>query len=171
MPGGPTTPTTAPGHDCTVQQALDGGHLPPPTDQSRLARPTARCRSPMPSSRRAGTGTSAPLMWTIWFAEHRGVINQLRGGRAEHHPTRRCHRLHPLRHPDLFADGGVTQAPEPISPAITLPEFRPTRSRRSTPSRSWTSTASRSPPLECPGPPDRHEKRGPPTQPARRTPP
>ena len=25
--------------DCTVQQALDGGHLPPPTDQIRLGTP------------------------------------------------------------------------------------------------------------------------------------
>ena len=25
--------------DCTVQQALNGGHLPPPTDQIRLSTP------------------------------------------------------------------------------------------------------------------------------------
>ncbi len=37
MPGGPTTPTTrAVALDCTVQQAFNGGHLPPPTDQIRL---------------------------------------------------------------------------------------------------------------------------------------
>ncbi len=33
--------------------------------------------------------------------------------------------------------------PEPISPAITRPEFRPTRTRRSRPSRCCTSAANR----------------------------
>ena len=51
--------------DCAVQQAVDGGHLPPPTDQSRLGDARhARAIVPMPSSRRAGTGSSAPLMCT-----------------------------------------------------------------------------------------------------------
>ena len=53
------------------------------------------------------------------LAESRCAINQSRGGRAEHHPTRRSDRLHPLRHPDLLTDGGVTESAEPISPAIT----------------------------------------------------
>ena len=39
----------------------------------------------------------------------RRAINQPCGGRAEHHPTRRSNRLHPLSHPDLLADRGVTQ--------------------------------------------------------------
>ena len=43
------------------------------------------------------------------LAERRCAINQPRGGRAEHHPTRRSDRLHPLRHPDLLTDGGVTE--------------------------------------------------------------
>ena len=49
MPGGPTTPTTrAVALDCAVQQAFNGGHLPPPTDQIRLdtldeAMPFAPC--------------------------------------------------------------------------------------------------------------------------------
>jgi len=30
---------------------------------------------------------------------------------SRHHPTRRCHRLHPLSHPDLLTDGGVTEWP------------------------------------------------------------
>ena len=37
------------------------------------------------------------------------AFNQSRCGRAEHHPARRCHRLHPLSHPHLLTDGGVTE--------------------------------------------------------------
>ena len=42
-------------------------------------------------------------------AEHRRAIDEPRGGRAEHHTTRRCHRFHALRHADLLTDGGVTE--------------------------------------------------------------
>ena len=45
------------------------------------------------------------------LAESRRPIHQSRGGRAEHHPTRRGDRLHPLSHPDLLTDGGVTERP------------------------------------------------------------
>ena len=41
----------------------------------------------------------------------RCAFNQSRGGRAEHHPTRRSDRLHPLSHPHLLTDGGVTERP------------------------------------------------------------
>jgi len=41
--------------------------------------------------------------------ENRCALNQPCGGRAEHHPTRRGHRLHPLGHPHLLADRGVAQ--------------------------------------------------------------
>ena len=44
------------------------------------------------------------------LTESRCAINQSRGGRAEHHPTGGCHRLHPLSHPDLLTDGGVTES-------------------------------------------------------------
>ena len=44
------------------------------------------------------------------FTQYRAVLlDQVRGGLAEHHPTRRGDRLHPLRHPDLLTDRGVTQ--------------------------------------------------------------
>ena len=46
----------------------------------------------------------------LGLAESRCAINQPCGRRAEHHPTRRSDRLHPLSHPDLLADGGVTQS-------------------------------------------------------------
>ena len=45
------------------------------------------------------------------FTESRCALNQSRGRRAEHHPTRRSDRLHPLRHPDLLTNGGVTERP------------------------------------------------------------
>ena len=39
--------------DGTVQQALNGGHLPPPTDQIRLSTPDDAMLVAMPNSRRA----------------------------------------------------------------------------------------------------------------------
>ena len=65
----------------------------------------------MPNSRWARdrlVGTLDPNQ--LRLAESRCAINQSRGGRAEHHPTRRSDRLHPLSHPDLLTDGGVTES-------------------------------------------------------------
>ncbi len=45
------------------------------------------------------------------ITEHRETINQSRGGRAEHHPTGRSDRLHPLSHPDLLTNGRVSKRP------------------------------------------------------------
>ena len=45
----------------------------------------------------------------LWLGESRRALDKSRRGRAEHHPTRRCHRLHPLRHADLLTDGGITE--------------------------------------------------------------
>ena len=122
MPGDPTTPTTrAVALDCTVQQALNGGHLPPPTDQIRLSTPD----SVMPFAHAQQAAGGHRLIGTLdlnqlGLTQSRCAINQPCGGRAEHHPARRGDRLHPLSHPDLLADRGVTQSdPEPISPAIT----------------------------------------------------
>ena len=42
------------------------------------------------------------------FAEHGHVTDQMCGGLAEHHSARRSGRFHPLRHPDVHTDGGVT---------------------------------------------------------------
>ena len=47
----------------------------------------------------------------LGLTQGRCAINQSGGGRAEHHPTRRGDRLHPLRHPDLLTDSGVTERP------------------------------------------------------------
>ena len=98
--------------DRTVQQALNGGHLPPPTDQIRLgaldkAMPFLHAQQPLGRDRLIGTLDVHHLR----LAESRCAINQSRGGRAEHHPARRRHRLHPLSHPHLLTDSGVTERP------------------------------------------------------------
>ena len=46
----------------------------------------------------------------LTFTEIRRTLNKSRRGVAEHHATRRSHRFHPLRHPHLFANGGVTKS-------------------------------------------------------------
>jgi len=42
------------------------------------------------------------------LAEHGDVADQMRGGLTDHHPARRCGRFHPLGHPDVDAESGVT---------------------------------------------------------------
>ncbi len=69
--------------------------------------PLAHAQKPLGGHRRVGTLDLHQLS----VAESRSALNQPCSGQAEHHPTRRCHRLHPLRHPDLFTDGGVTEWP------------------------------------------------------------
>jgi hypothetical protein len=44
------------------------------------------------------------------LTQHCGVLHQASGRFAKHHPTRLGDRLHPLRHPDLLTDSGVTQS-------------------------------------------------------------
>ena len=108
MPGGPTTPTDgAMAVDCTVQQASNGRHLPPPTHQIRLdtsldeAMPFLHAQQPL-----SRDGLIGPLdLNQLAFAQGRRAINQPRGGRREHHPA----RFHPLSHPHLLTDGGVTE--------------------------------------------------------------
>ena len=124
----------------------------PDSTQQRRA---ARRSSAMPSSRRAGTGVVGALdVHHLGVAQRRRALNQSRGGRAEHHPTRRRHRLHPLRHPDLLTDRGVTQSARTdltgdhltgvqSHPQLQIHAVAVVRPRR---------PAARSPP-ECPTPP------------------
>ena len=42
------------------------------------------------------------------LTQHRRTLNQARSRCTEHHPTRRRHRLHPLRHAHLLTNRGVT---------------------------------------------------------------
>ena len=48
----------------------------------------------------------------LGLAEHHGGVDQPRGRLAEHDPTWRRGRFHPLRHSDLLADRGVTRCAE-----------------------------------------------------------
>ena len=112
MPGDPTTVTTAPWPSIdAVQQSSrrrtsPSADRPEPTRHARQPTPVDHAQQPMG----AGTGSSAPLMRTSsGFAESRRALDQSRGRRAEHHPTRRGHRFHPLGHPDLLTNGGVTE--------------------------------------------------------------
>ena len=107
--------------DGAVQQALDGGHLPPPTDQIRLstpdgAMPVAHAQQPAGGHRLVGTLDLNQLS----LAQGRCAFNQSRGGRAKHHPTRRGHRLHPLSHSDLLTNRGeqvgMAQRMESVAP-------------------------------------------------------
>ena len=43
------------------------------------------------------------------FAQYGGAFDQSSSRFAEHHRARRGDRFHPLRHPDLLPNGGVTQ--------------------------------------------------------------
>ena len=65
MPGDPTTPTTAPwpsvARSSKPSTAAISQRRPTRVDS---ARPPVGCPSPMPNSRRAGTGSSAPLIRT-----------------------------------------------------------------------------------------------------------
>ena len=57
--------------------------------------------------------------------EHRRALDQPCGGGAEHHPTRRCRRFHPLGHADLLTDRGVTRAARTDLPGDHLPGVQP----------------------------------------------
>src|SRR6516165_7638254 len=105
-------------YDCAVtvdgalQQALNGGHLPAPTDQLRLttpasAMPGAHAQQPMGRHGRFATLDLNQLR----FAERCSALNESRRRGAEQHPTRRGNRFHPLRHPNLLTDSGVTEWP------------------------------------------------------------
>ena len=77
------------------------------------------------------------------FAESRSALDKSRCGRAEHHPTRRGHRLHPLRHADLLTDGGVAERTRTDLTGDHLTGVQPHPQLKITPSRSLTSSASR----------------------------
>ena len=96
---------------CPVQQARNGGQLPPSTHQIRLdvldeAMPFLHAQQPLGRDGLIGTLDLNKLR----LSEAGCAFNQACGGRAKHHPTGRRDRLHPLRHPHLLTDGGVTQS-------------------------------------------------------------
>ena len=94
----------------TLQQALDGGHLPVPTNKVRLGTspdvtPFVYAEQPPGGHRLVGAFDVDMLN----FAETRNPVDKFGCRRAEHHATRRGHRLDPLGHTDLVSDCRVTQ--------------------------------------------------------------
>jgi len=85
--------------------------IPSPTDQSRLSTPDAMLFADAQQTVDAHRLLGTLDLNQLDLAQGRRAINQSRGGRAEHHPTRRGDRLHALSHPDLLTDRGVTERP------------------------------------------------------------
>ena len=98
--------------DRAVQNGFYGGHLPAPTNQARQHAPDKT----MPRLNHQQATRRHPSIDTLdvhrlVFTQHRAfLLDQVRGGLAEHHPTRRGDRLHPLRHAHLLTDRGVTES-------------------------------------------------------------
>ena len=97
--------------DGTVQQVLNGGHLPLPPNKIRLSTPDSamlltHAQQAMGHDWFLGTLNAHHLRIT----NNHCAIDQSCGGRAEHHPARWSYRLHPLRHSDLLTNRGVTQS-------------------------------------------------------------
>ena len=98
--------------DRPLQQGVDSGHLPAPTNQARLGAsdqpiPRADRHQPARAHRVVGPLDAHPLR----FTQDHGVLHQPRGRLRQHHPARGGHRFHPLRQSDLLADRGVPQRP------------------------------------------------------------
>ena len=78
------------------------------------------------------------------FDQHHGVLDQPRGRLRQHHPARRAPPIPSAARTRRSRRSRRSPSdPEPMSPAITRPEFRPTRNCRATPSRRCTSAANR----------------------------
>src|SRR5829696_1262243 len=97
--------------DGTSQQALDGRHLPPPANQTRLrltyrAVLVAHLKQAARGHRVSGTLDLDHLR----FSKERDAVDQTCSRCAEHDPARGSRRFHPLRHTDLLADGCVTKS-------------------------------------------------------------
>ena len=75
------------------------------------------------------------------LTQDNAILDEPCGRLTEHDTARRCRRFHPLGHAHLFTHCGVTEVGRADFTVITRPELRPTRKRRSIPSRRHTSTA------------------------------
>ena len=131
--------------DRAVHHGVERRHLPAPTDQARLgapdqAIPRADRHQPARAHRFVGALDAHPLRvrqhhrcarpaarWTPTASPRRGAPPIPSAA-----PSRPCSPV-----------AAYPSDPEPISPAITRPEFRPTRNRSATPSRRCTSAANR----------------------------
>jgi hypothetical protein len=112
--------------DCAVQQALNGGHFPVPSNQIRLCPPGSAVPVAHAQQPKSGDWFVGPLDQNVLrLIESGSASDQPRGGRAEHHPTRRGHRFHPLRHANLLTHGGVTERPRADFTGDHLPGVQP----------------------------------------------
>ncbi len=112
--------------DGTLQQTLDGRHLPAPTNQMRLstpdsATPLRHAQQPLGAGRLIGAFDAH----TLDFTQSRCALDQPRGGFAEHHRVRRGDRFHPLGQTHLLPDRGVTRCSGADLPGDHLPGVQP----------------------------------------------
>ena len=172
MPGGPPRRPPRRARRLHAPTGLDSGHLPVPThqmlDSSHRVDGAIPIQQPTQLAHSDGVDR-LPLMWTSSGSPRlRYGLDQPSGGRAEHHPTRRGHRLHPLGHADLLADRGVPGTARADLPGDHLPGVQPDPQLKSTPvarlnllgqiaDRLWMSRAARTPARR--GPPGRRVHR------------
>jgi hypothetical protein len=98
--------------DNTFQQTLDGGHLPTSTYQSRLSTRDGTIPVGQAQQLPGGHGFISALdVDQLRFPERHHALDHPSGGGTEHHPTRGSDRLHPLSHPHLLTDSGITERP------------------------------------------------------------
>ena len=104
--GVPHVHDTAAAADRALHHRLEGRHLPAPTDQARPLAPGQAIPRADRQSRRARTGSSAPLMCTTPVPPGHAVLDQPRGRLRQHHPAggsqpipsaARSHRARPRR--------------------------------------------------------------------------
>jgi hypothetical protein len=97
--------------NCLLQGAGQCCQFPLPPHQTRLPAtdptPPRRHAQETPCAHRCVTALD---LHRLRIAQHGSVSNQPGGGRAEHHRARLRGCFHPLRHPDLLTDRGVTQS-------------------------------------------------------------
>ncbi len=93
--------------DRSFENTVERAHLPLASDESRLCsvRPSAGRHPEQPASRHRILGALDVNL--LGFTEQGDGIDQACGRVTHHHAAGRRHRLHALRHPDLFTDRGV----------------------------------------------------------------
>ncbi|BDB40677.1 hypothetical protein IWGMT90018_11230 [Mycobacterium kiyosense] len=98
--------------DGPVQQCRELRHLRAPADQFRLSTPRGQWLVTDAQQLVGGHRLPGALDPNVFEFAHPGrARHQSRRRRAQHHRTRRGHRLHPLRNTYLLTDGGIAEPP------------------------------------------------------------
>ena len=104
------TDQTAPAMDRFVEDPGNRFHFTIAPNQCRLTAPdhgpVGRHRLQTPGGHRLRCALDG---YQRWMVEHGGILDEPSGGFAKHDTAWWCDRFHPLRHPDLRADGRVTR--------------------------------------------------------------